>query len=77
MQLNFSVPFNTQTDASGTGVLERDGKVREKRKKASGRCQQETSPEGDTVLSGAAGAYSHQMDLRLFQVSSAWVQNSA
>lgn len=52
MQLNFSVPFNTQTDASGRGVVGRDGKVREKRKKASGRCQQETSPEGVTVLCG-------------------------
>lgn len=51
-------------------LMECDGEVRGKRK-AIDWYQQESGPEGDTILSGAARVSSCQMDHRTFQVLSA------
>lgn len=50
-------------------LVGRVGKGEGEEKKASSRCQQETGPEGDGMLGGAAGVSSHQMNHRLFQVA--------
>lgn len=51
-------------------LVECDGEVRGKRK-AIDWYQEESGPEGDTILSGAARVSSCQMDHRTFQVLSA------
>lgn len=52
MQLNFSVSFNNQTDASGKGIsgMWQQGEGEEKRPLAG--VSRKISPEGDTVLLG-------------------------
>lgn len=71
MQLNFSVSFNSQTDASGKGIIGmwQQGEGEEKGPVAV--VSKKTSPEGDTMLSAAAEVSSHQMNHRPFQVLSA------